>query len=83
MTQGLTDGNFRLANSLVNVLDRLFEVGRVAIFVGNGLFPVPLIDVERVRKVNIVIASQTTKVRDDSFAGFNVVVVQSPALPLG
>ena len=47
------------------------------------LLPIELIDVERVGKVNIIVATKATEVGDDALTGLDTVVVKGPALPLG
>mmetsp|Transcript_538 Transcript_538/g.1571 ORF Transcript_538/g.1571 Transcript_538/m.1571 type:complete len:331 (+) Transcript_538:307-1299(+) len=68
---------------LVDILDSALKSLHIAIFRSNDLLPVPLIDVQRVRVINIVVAAKTTKVGDNSLAWLNAVVVKRPALPLG
>lgn len=38
---------------------------------------------QTVGKVNVIVTTQTTKVRDETLTGFHAVVVKGPTLPLG
>ena len=64
-----------VVDSLVDLSDGVFEVVNVAIFRGDDLLPVPLVNVERVGEVDIVVATETTEIRHDSVPGLDFVVV--------
>jgi len=78
------------ADKLVGVIDGLVDISDgclegvdVAILILDYLFPVPLIDIEGVGEVDVVVATKTTEVGNDSLSSWDLVVVKSPTLPLG
>ena len=68
---------------LVNSLDSLLQVLDVAILGINMLLPVELIDIQGVGEIDIIVATKTTEISDETLAGFDAVVMESPTLPLG
>ena len=79
----LADGLLGVVHGLVDALDGLLQVLDVAILGINMLLPVELIDIQGMGKVDIIVATKTAKISDETFAGFDAVVVKSPTLPLG
>mmetsp|Transcript_14592 Transcript_14592/g.26439 ORF Transcript_14592/g.26439 Transcript_14592/m.26439 type:complete len:238 (-) Transcript_14592:234-947(-) len=79
----LADELFRIVDSLIDSFYRILEVFHVTVFGGNVLFPIPLINVERMSVVNIVVATKTTEISHDTLFFRDSVVVESPTLPLG
>mmetsp|Transcript_34976 Transcript_34976/g.73777 ORF Transcript_34976/g.73777 Transcript_34976/m.73777 type:complete len:211 (+) Transcript_34976:642-1274(+) len=72
-----------VVQSFVNSKDGRLEILNIAIGLLDVLLPIELIDVQRVRVVHVVIASQSAEVGDDSLTGLDLVVVEGPSLPLG
>ena len=74
---------FGVIEGLVNALHGLLQVLDVAVLGINVLFPIELINVQRMGKVNVIVATKTTEISNEALAGLDAVVVESPTLPFG
>ena len=79
----LADGLLGIVHGLVDALDGLLQVLNVAILGINVLLPIELIDVQRMGKVDVVVTTKATEIRNKTLAGLDAVVVKSPPLPFG
>eukprot|EP00965_Chrysotila_dentata_P260293 6213851-Pleurochrysis_carterae.AAC.3 len=70
-------------NSLVDALNGGLQVLHVTVLCGDDLLPIPLVDVERMREVDVIIAAQAAHVGHKALAGRELIVVERPPLPLG
>ena len=65
-----------------DALDGVLQGGFVARFARDDLFPVPLIDIDRVQIVHDLVAADGVHIRDQTFAGAEAVTREGVALPL-
>ena len=68
-------------NSLYHVSYGILEVLLGALFTGDDLFPVPLVNEDRVGVIGIVITADSLHVGVDTLAGLVTVAVESHSLP--
>ena len=73
---------FRLAEHAVDVLHDSLEGIERAVFPADDLFPVPLVDVDRVDVVGLLIAPDGVHIRVEPFPDVEAVALQGIALPL-
>lgn len=70
-------------DGLVNFSDDVFEEADVAVGVGDGALPVPLVNVERVEVVEVFVGADGVHVGVEPEAGGDVVEAELHALPFG
>mmetsp|Transcript_20282 Transcript_20282/g.26169 ORF Transcript_20282/g.26169 Transcript_20282/m.26169 type:complete len:207 (+) Transcript_20282:674-1294(+) len=78
-----------LAHKIVSVQDRFVHIidctlqsFNIAIFFGDDLLPIPLVNVERVCVIDIIVATKTPEISHNTLSSFDAIIVKSPSLPL-
>ena len=73
----------RLQYGGVNAAHGIFQVFFVAVFAGDYLFPVPLVDVERMQTVGLFVAANGVHIGIKTGVHLKAVAGERHALPLG
>ena len=74
---------FRLLQRLHDLLHGLLQMIQRAVFRTDDLFPVPLVDIDRMQVVDDLIAADGVHIRIDAFVHFKAIALQRHALPFG
>ena len=72
----------RLADRADDVAHGALEIVHGAVFTGDDLFPVPLVDVDGVEVVDLLVAADGIHVGEKSLAGVELIALERQALPL-
>ena len=71
-----------LLESTVDLLDGLDQIFLGALFLGDDLFPVPLVHIDRVQVVQLLVPADGIHIGIQTATGLKAVFTQRPALPL-
>ena len=77
------EGVIRLADRADNVAHGALEIGNVAVFARDDLFPVPLVDVDGVEVVDLLVTPDGVHIGKQALADVELVALQRQPLPLG
>ena len=80
--EGDAEGVIRLADRADNVAHGALEIGNVAVFARDDLFPVPLVDVDGVEVVDLFVAADGVHIGEKSLAGVELIALECQTLPL-
>ena len=79
---GLTDIELGTENRAIDLAYNLLEELYVSFALGNDTLPIPLIDIERVKVVELLIGTNSIHIGNYAIAMFNLILCQCHALPL-
>ena len=77
-------GALRLADGGDNVHDRGLEIVQIPVAALNDLFPVPLIDVDRVQIIeHVLVTADCVHIGIETLSGVEIIAIEGHALPFG